>query len=88
MTTPIKTIGLAMAVSAAGFFATAAVVTAGEGHHGKEAKVNCYGVTACKGQNDCKTEHNACKGQGSCKGQGFLKMTAEKCAEAGGKVKK
>jgi len=75
-----------MAVSAAGFFATAAVATAGEGH-GKEADVHCYGVNACKGHNDCKGEHNACKGMGSCKGQGFLNMTAEACHEAGGTVK-
>jgi len=86
MTTPIKTIGMAMAISAAGIFAASGVAMAGEGQ-GKEAKVHCYGVNACKGQNDCKGEHNACKGQGSCKGQGFLKMSAEKCAEAGGTVK-
>lgn len=83
MTTPIKTIGLALAVSAAGFFATAAVVTADEGHD----KVKCHGVNSCKGQNDCKGESNACKGQGSCKGMGFLMMSADECTKAGGEVK-
>jgi len=86
MTTPMKTIGLAMAVSAAGFFATAPAAMA-DAHAGK-GKVHCYGVNACKGQNDCKGESNACKGHGSCKGKGFLNMTAEKCAAAGGTVKK
>ena len=52
MTTPIKTIGLAMAVSAAGLFAATGVAAAGE-----EAKVHCYGVNACKG-------HGSCKGKG------------------------
>ncbi|WP_417623748.1 hypothetical protein [Paremcibacter congregatus] len=89
MTTPMKTLGLAMAVSAAGIFAASGVAAAGDGHaKGKEAKVHCYGVNACKGHNDCKTEMNACKGQGSCKGQGFLSMSAEECAKKGGKVKK
>jgi len=86
MTTPMKTIGMAMAVSAAGFFAASGAM-ADEGK-GDEAKVHCYGVNACKGHNDCKGEQNACKGHGACKGKGYLSMTAEKCAAAGGTVKK
>ena len=86
MTTPIKTIGLAMAISAAGIFASSAVVVAGEGHK-DEAKLHCFGVNSCKGLNDCKTEKNECKGQGSCKGLGFLNMTQADCDKAGGKVK-
>ncbi|WP_321392200.1 hypothetical protein [Emcibacter sp.] len=84
MSTTMKATGLAMAVAAAGFFATApATATAGEEH-----MVKCHGVNACKGHNDCKTEHNACKGHGACKGQGFVKMSAEACEKAGGKVEK
>lgn len=85
MTTPIKTIGLALAVSAAGMFASSAVVVADS--HKDEAKLQCYGVNSCKGLNDCKTEKNECKGQGSCKGLGFLNMTKADCDKAGGTVK-
>lgn len=87
MTTPMKTIGLAMAVSAAGLFATGAIVTATAGEGKKEAKIHCHGVNACRGHNDCAGESNACKGQGSCKGQGFVAMTADTCAQIGGTVK-
>lgn len=87
MTTPIKTIGLAMAISAAGVFAASGVAFAHSDKGHDEAKIQCYGVNTCKGQNDCKTEKNACKGQGSCKGMGFLNMSAEACAEKGGTEK-
>lgn len=66
MTTPIKTIGLAMAVSAAGIFAASGIAAAGEGQ-GKEAKVHCYGVNACKGQNDCKGNITLARGRAPAK---------------------
>lgn len=74
--------GAAIAFAAAALFAgmSATVVAA------DEAKVHCYGVTSCKGQNDCKTAENSCKGQAACKGHGFKAMTKTECAAAGGTV--
>ncbi|WP_137889222.1 hypothetical protein [Pseudomonas sp. 2FE] len=72
--------GAALALVAAGLFATLPVQAA------EEAQVQCFGVNGCKGQNDCQTAKNACKGQGECKGQGFNLMTQAKCDEAGGKT--
>jgi uncharacterized membrane protein len=48
------------------------------------AKVQCFGVNACKGQSDCKSGAHDCKGQNSCKGQGFKSESAKKCAAQGG----
>ncbi len=74
--------GAAIAFAAAAMFAgMSGTVVAAE-----EAKVHCYGVTSCKGQNDCKTAENSCKGQGACKGQGFKAMTKAECDAAGGTV--
>ena len=78
-----KTTNVAMAVAAASLFAFAPMSAV---HAGEEAKVHCYGVNACKGQNDCKTAKNACKGKAACKGQGFLSMTKAECDKAEGKV--
>lgn len=87
MTVPIKTIGMTMAVSAAGLFAASvSAAVANPGQTGTVAQVHCYGVNACKGLNDCKTEYNECKGQGACKGQGYLRMSAQDCEDAGGIV--
>jgi hypothetical protein len=47
-----------------------------------EAKVQCTGVNACKGQSACKSASNACKGQNSCKGQGFKELTQKQCDAA------
>lgn len=85
MTVPIKTIGMAMAASAAGFFSAAAITFADENQE-EEAKVHCYGVNICTGHNDCKTEENACRGQATCMGKGFVDMSAAACAEADGEV--
>jgi len=52
-----------------------------------EAKVNCYGVNACKGKTACATASNACKGHNSCKGTGWLPMSKAECDAKGGKVK-
>ena len=74
--------GAAIAVAAAALFAgmSGSVVAA------DEAKVHCYGVTACKGQNDCKTAENSCKGHSVGKGHGFKAMTRAECDAAGGTV--
>ncbi|PTQ73219.1 hypothetical protein [Pseudomonas sp. GV071] len=81
MTMKTAAAGAALALAAAGLFASMSTQVFAE-----DAKVHCYGINGCKGQNDCKTASNACKGQGSCKGQGFKAMTEAACTEAGGKV--
>ena len=73
--------GAALALAAAGLFASLSTQVAAE-----EAQVHCYGINGCKGQNDCKTAENACKGQAVCKGHGFKATTLAECNAAGGKV--
>ena len=51
---------------------------------GEEAKVQCYGVNACKGHGACKTAKNDCKGMNACKGQGFVSVTKANCDAIGG----
>lgn len=82
MTTKATMTGAALALAAAGLFASIPTQVVAE----ENQSVSCFGVNACKGQNDCKTAKNACKGQGSCKGQGFKSMTLADCNTAGGKV--
>lgn len=53
----------------------------------EEAKVQCLGVNACKGQSDCATANNGCQGQNACKGKGMKVMTEAECKAAGGTVK-
>ncbi len=84
MTIKTAAAGAALALAAAGLFASVSIPTLAFAE--EASMVHCYGVNACKGQNDCKTAKNACKGQGSCKGQGFKKMTLAECNTAGGKV--
>lgn len=55
--------------------------------HAEDAKVQCLGVNACKGQSDCATASNGCKGQNACKGKGMKAMTEADCKAAGGTVK-
>jgi hypothetical protein len=52
----------------------------------KLAKVDCYGVNACKGQGTCRTEKHGCGGQNECKGQGVLTMTEAECDAQRGTV--
>ena len=52
----------------------------------EDAKVQCLGVNACKGQSECKTASTSCKSQNACKGQGWLFTTKADCEAAGGKV--
>lgn len=84
MTTKTVMTGAALALAAAGLFASITPQVMAE----EAQTVQCFGVNACKGQNDCKTAKNACKGQGSCKGMGFKNMTLAECNNAGGTVGK
>jgi hypothetical protein len=74
-----NTSGAALATAAAMLFGTSLVSTA---FAGSDAKIQCTGVNACKGQSACKSANNACKGQNACKGKGFLEMTPEQCKDA------
>ncbi|MGH8352599.1 MAG: BufA2 family periplasmic bufferin-type metallophore [Pseudomonas sp.] len=82
MTTKTAMTGAALALVAAGLFASIPTQVVAE----EASTVQCFGVNACKGQNDCKTAKNECKGKGSCKGLGFKNMTLAECNAAGGKV--
>ncbi|HLF98340.1 MAG TPA: hypothetical protein VI457_14460 [Methylococcaceae bacterium] len=80
--------GLLLATAAAALFASGAAMAA-EQADAQEAKVQCGGLNACKGQSACKTAANACKGQNSCKGQGWVPTaSAEECKAKGGEVLK
>ena len=81
MTTARKATGIAIAAAAASLFAISAAPVV----HAEDAKVQCYGVNACKGQSACKTASSQCKGLNACKGQGFQVMTEKACKEAKGK---
>ena len=83
MKTTRKIGGAAVATAAALLFGTVAVSTA----RADEAKVQCNGVNACKGQSACKSAQHACKGMNSCKGQGFLEMSKADCDAAKAKAK-
>ena len=84
MSIATKTSGAAIATAAALLFGALATTTASA----DEAKVQCMGVNACKGQSACKTGDHACKGMNSCKGQGFLELTQKECDAAKAKMKK
>lgn len=84
MSMKIAASGAALALAAAGLFASVSLPNLAVAE--EASTVHCYGVNACKGQNDCKTAQNACKGQGSCKGHGFKNMTLAQCNNAKGKV--
>lgn len=86
MSTATALRGFILAGAAAGMFAGAGFVAAGEGH-GAVAKIHCEGVNACGGKSDCKGK-NECKGKNSCKGQGFLEMSKEECDAAKAKMEK
>jgi hypothetical protein len=74
-----RTPGVAVVTAAAVLFGTGLI---GSAFAGDEAKIQCTGVNACKGQSACKSANNACKGQNSCKSNGFLEMAAKECADA------
>lgn len=80
-----KLTGAAVAIAAAGLFATAPLVASADSG---DAMVKCFGANQCKGKNDCKTATNSCKGKSSCKGLSFVNMSSAKdCEEVGGKLK-
>jgi len=79
-----NTSGATLATAAAILFGAGFVSTS---FAASEAKVQCTGVNACKGQSACKSANNACKGQNSCKGKGFLEMTPEECKDAQQKIR-
>jgi hypothetical protein len=68
----------ALAAAAAVLFSTIPFASASA----DEAKVECHGVNACKGQSACKSATNSCKGQNSCKSQGFKELTQKECDAA------
>lgn len=78
-----KTAGATLAMAAAGLLATAPMSASA----GEEAKVHCFGVNKCAGQNDCKTAQNACAGKASCKGHGFVSMSRDACEKIGGEIR-
>jgi len=74
--------GTAIAAAAAALVLTGAALAPVA--QAEEAKGQCIGANACKGQGACKTAANACKGQNACKGHGFLLMTKTECAKISG----
>lgn len=84
MTTKTAMTGVALALAAAGLFATLPTQVVAE----EASTVQCFGVNACAGKNDCKTMKNECKGRGACKGQGFKYMSVADCNAAHGEVGK
>jgi hypothetical protein len=80
-----KLSGAALALTAAGLFATGTVAPVAMAD---EAKVHCAGVNSCKGKSECATSDNSCKGQNSCKGKGWVPLTEKQCTDKGGKVSK
>lgn len=75
--------GGALAATAAALFLTGAV-TSNFANAATDAKGQCMGANACKGQSGCKTSANGCKGQNACKGKGFVEMTKEDCGKVEG----
>jgi hypothetical protein len=74
--------GSAVATAAALLFASVTVQAA----TAEDAKIQCEGVNACKGQSACNTAHNSCAGQNACKGLGWLPLTASECDAAKAKL--
>ena len=80
--------GAILAAAAAALFVAAPIVANAGAHAGEaEAKGQCVGGNACKGQSACATASSGCKGQNACKGQGFTESTKAECDEAGGEFK-
>jgi uncharacterized membrane protein len=72
-----------LASAAATLFVAGGAGLASAAHHeAEEAKIECQGVNACKGQSACKTAESECSGLNSCKGKGFLKLTKAECDAA------
>ena len=80
MITAKKTIGIALAATAAAMFAVAPM-SASAGEKGGK----CSNINSCKGTSACATATTSCAGQNSCAGQGWVKRTKTDCESAGGK---
>jgi len=52
-----------------------------------DAKGECHGINACKGQGACGGVGYSCAGKNACKGKGWLKLSKEECDKKGGKFK-
>jgi len=73
-----KTGGILLASAVAGLMTLGtSAQAAGDEAAGKETKVHCYGVNACKGQGACAGAGHACGGKNACKGQGFVETESE-----------
>jgi hypothetical protein len=79
--------GPAIAAAAAGLFLSGAIDPAAAADK-TQAKVQCHGVNACKGQSECGTARSSCHGQNACKGQGWVTLSEKECAAQGGTAKK
>lgn len=88
MKTASQMTGVALAVAAAGLFAS---VGAASAFAADKAEVKCENSSACKGHGSCKTAKNDCKGHNACKGQGVTMQkddAACKSAQAAAAAKK
>lgn len=86
MITAKKLSGAAVAAAAAALFMSGCAGMSQPSSSAQTAKVQCFGVNACKGQSDCKSASNSCKGQNACKGKGFVAMSKSECDAAGGRA--
>jgi hypothetical protein len=84
MTTNGKTI----AMTVAGLLLAAAphLSHADDKAMGKDAKVKCAGINACKGKGGCASASNGCAGQNGCKGKGWVEASAKECKDKKGTV--
>ncbi len=82
--------GALVAVAVAGLFAAQVALAGQEAApaNGKEAKVKCEGVNACKGKGACGGAGHDCAGMNECKGKGWIELSAADCTEKGGTIKK
>lgn len=76
------TSGSALAVAAATLLLSGAVATPSIA--ADEAKGQCIGGNACKGQSACHTASNSCAGSNACKGQGWIEATKAECEKIEG----
>jgi len=53
----------------------------------KEAKGECHGINACKGQGECGGKSHACAAMNSCKGKGWISLSEKECKAKGGEFK-
>jgi hypothetical protein len=78
--------GKTIAMTVAGLLLAAAPLAHADAPAGKDAKVKCSGINACKGKGGCKSAANDCAGKNGCKGKGMTDTTAQACKDAKGTV--